>query len=94
MSQTCPLNPIGMADGVPEVVVGGDGVDLETPDLGRAYVFESRISMSSSCSPRRRPMDPFPRLERYPGGARVATVLVVRAHRLSAASVPYLAAEP
>ncbi|MFP5376424.1 MAG: integrin alpha [Acidimicrobiia bacterium] len=39
-SQTCPANPIGPPDGVPEVIVGAYGVDLETPDLGRAYVFD------------------------------------------------------
>ena len=40
VSQTCPANPIGPRDGVPEVVVGAYGVDLEAPDLGRAYVFD------------------------------------------------------
>jgi len=40
VSQTCPSNPIGPRDGVPEVVVGAYGVDLEAPDLGRAYVFD------------------------------------------------------
>jgi hypothetical protein len=40
VSQTCAQNPIGAADGVPEIVVGAYGVDLEAPDLGRAYVFD------------------------------------------------------
>ena len=40
VSRTCPVNPVGPRDGVPEVVVGAYGVDLETPDLGRAYVFD------------------------------------------------------
>ena len=39
-NQPCPA--IGGADGVPEVVVGGSGADIEgaAPDMGRAYVFD------------------------------------------------------
>ncbi|MDP8910363.1 MAG: integrin alpha [Chloroflexota bacterium] len=39
-NQTCPA--IGGGDGVPEVVVGGSGADIEgaAPDMGRAYVFD------------------------------------------------------
>ncbi|MGI8631871.1 MAG: hypothetical protein ACR2NA_04900, partial [Solirubrobacterales bacterium] len=36
----CPENPIGPADGIPEIVVGARGVDANGTDSGRVYVYD------------------------------------------------------
>lgn len=36
----CPQNPIGPADGVPEIVIGARGVDANGVDSGRVYVYD------------------------------------------------------
>ena len=36
----CPQNPIGPADGVPEILVGARGVDANGRDSGRVYVYD------------------------------------------------------
>ena len=39
-AQTCPANPIGPGDGVPDMVVGATGVDGTSRDVGRAYLID------------------------------------------------------
>jgi hypothetical protein len=36
----CPQNPIGPADGIPEIVVGARGVDANGTDSGRVYIYD------------------------------------------------------
>lgn len=40
-SQTCPANPIGLPDGVPDLLIGATGVDVGgVTDVGRVYVID------------------------------------------------------
>lgn len=41
--QTCPANPIGPPDGVPDLLIGATGVDVGgVTDVGRVYVLDGR----------------------------------------------------
>lgn len=41
--QTCPANPIGAPDGVPDLLIGATGVDVGgVTDVGRVYVLDGR----------------------------------------------------
>lgn len=38
--ELCPNSEVGPPDDAPEILVGASGTDLDTPDLGRAYIFD------------------------------------------------------